>query len=320
MCHSTENNDLFAYEAMSMITGKLLGDGNLIQEHGRQARFRFSHCIKDKEWTYFCFEQLNKYIPLSAPKHRKIVDPRIKKGYTENYYVQSKNHKKFSILKDIWYPSNKKIIPFDFIENYLNPLSLAWWYQDDGSLKKKSSKIEKIILSTESFTYRENSALAQLLYKKFYLTFSQDKQNRLLLYDQKQILYFLHLVKPYVHPCMSRKLIAQNLNKTVIKDKKRTTITLPDYIKVNAPTKEIHQILNYLPRLIKILKSKHQYEYLFKNNFYLDKAISRKSYQLTLYKEQLIYLEKCKNLCGLNVNQLTELCYVLSNEEAKIPK
>lgn len=102
----------------------------------------------------------------------------------------------------VWYPEGKKILPLTFLERYLNVFALAWFYQDDGCLIMKDSKIKKIILSTECFTREENKLLAKLIYQKFHILFSQDKQNRLLLYDQQQILYFLYMIDSYIHSCM----------------------------------------------------------------------------------------------------------------------
>ncbi|MDR7073149.1 hypothetical protein [Fictibacillus barbaricus] len=35
---------------ISMLIGKLLGDGNLTNEKNRKPRIRFSHSVVDKEW------------------------------------------------------------------------------------------------------------------------------------------------------------------------------------------------------------------------------------------------------------------------------
>ena len=94
--YSNLENEFF-YEGLCMLTGKLLGDGNLFKTPGRQARFRFSHRTEDKEWTFYCYYELMKYIPLVTPKYRKVKDPRILTGYTEHYYSQSRSSKYFCI-------------------------------------------------------------------------------------------------------------------------------------------------------------------------------------------------------------------------------
>jgi LAGLIDADG DNA endonuclease family len=105
--------------ALSMINGKLLGDGNISLEKKRKPRLRFSHTIYDKEWCFYCYEQLNKYIPFSKPKYRKIKDERTKLGFTEQYYVQSLTSEIVDALKELWYPHGKKVIPFSFFISYV---------------------------------------------------------------------------------------------------------------------------------------------------------------------------------------------------------
>jgi hypothetical protein len=93
------------------------------------------------------------------------------------------------MLRSVWYKEGKKMLPLDFISNHLTVRTLAWWYKDDGHLKTQGSIPKKIILSTESFSSSENLKLCRLLKEKFHLSFSQDKQNRIVLYDKFQILY-----------------------------------------------------------------------------------------------------------------------------------
>lgn len=129
-----------------------------------------------------------------------------------------------------------------FLERYLSPLALAWFYQDDDCLIVKEFKIKKIILSTECFTNAENIHLAKLLQEMFFLTFSIDNQNRLLLYDQKQILFFLHIVKSYIPPYMNRKLL-RNSSLVLNSMDKRTTIKLSTNIKIKTPTMRLCKFL-----------------------------------------------------------------------------
>lgn len=42
-------------EFLSMVCGKLLGDGCIVKQEGRKPRFQFIHSIKDKEWCYYCY-------------------------------------------------------------------------------------------------------------------------------------------------------------------------------------------------------------------------------------------------------------------------
>jgi hypothetical protein len=226
-----------------MMTGKLLGDGCINKQPGRKPRFQFIHCAKDKEWCQHCFQNLAMHIPLTGPHYKKVIDDRIAAGFTESYYVQSKTNPVITSLEGIWYKNRKKRLPLDHLHDYLTPLSLAWWYQDDGHLKKKGNKLQKIIFSTESFTPHENQLLCIVLKDKFCLQFSTDKQNRIILYDQFQIHYFLYSVCSYIHPCMIRKT-RTSCSLPFSTKAKRTTIYLPEEIYIKSPTMDINNALN----------------------------------------------------------------------------
>lgn len=239
--------NLIADRPLSLICGKLLGDGNLTIEDKKKPRFRFQHCLADKDWCEYCYVCLKEYIPLAKPKYKLTVDPRLKSGFSESFFVQSRTSEIFTLLKELWYKERIKVLPFDFISDQLNAELIAWWYQDDGCLIINNGIPRKIILSTNSFTVEENKWLINLLYKKFSLHFSLDGQNRLCLYDQPQIYLFLHLIDSYIHPSMNRKKLQKlELMLSNLPNKKRTTIYLPSNIKVQHPTEKIQKIINQI--------------------------------------------------------------------------
>src|SRR5690625_483174 len=209
----------------ALIIGKLLGDGSITKQKGRRPRFQFTHMHTDYGWSKHCYRQLSCSIPLNPSAYKKTIDSRLVKGYSLSYYVQSRTSKVICYLRGKWYSDSGKIIPFNLLHKYFNKQSLAWWYMDDGYLKKDKNKPQKIVLSTESFTKHENKWLINFLNKKYHLSFRLDKQNRIILYDQFQILYFLTLVYPYLHKSMHRKIIPyQYINYNI--PSRRTTIYL----------------------------------------------------------------------------------------------
>lgn len=300
---STPTNNFY-----SRILGKLLGDGSIVKQEGRKPRFKFQHRIEDVGWTSYCYEQLKDDIPLNKPAYRKNTDSRLKKGYSELYYVQSKTAPLITGLYELWYPNGLKTLPFEFIECFLNVEALSWWYQDDGHLKISNDKMQKIILSTDSFTKTENVFLQSLLYHKWQLSFKLDQQNRLILYDQFQIIYFLHLVEPWLQPCMKRKApIVLPLRPIA----NRTTIYLPETIQLTSPTKEIHEALKHLHLLF---KNKQSQSICYKSLFntlqpILESTTPTKSYQINIrepYKTDLAYL---RQQTGATVSELVEWCF-----------
>ena len=297
---------------LSYISGTLLGDGCIIHQHGRKPRFQFIHTSTDYQWCKFCYEQLRLFIPLYPPVYRKIKDERVTKGYTESYMVQSRTSDIISNLDVIWYPDGKKIVPIDFLYEFLDERTLAWWYMDDGHLKVENGLPRKIIISTDNFETVENQKLIELLYKKFSIKFSLDGQNRLVLYDSLQLHYFHQLVKPLMHPSMKRKMI--NVNQVSNRKlPKRTSIYLPEEISILKPTSDINNQLNYLPYLYEKFRSRDTYLYFYKNYLIQLKEIKNtKSYQISIHPKHWDMLIKINKLTGLNISQIVSLCFLLN--------
>ena len=289
----------------AMIIGKLLGDGSITIQEGRKPRFQFTHTSTDYLWSKYCYEQLKVYLPLNAPKFKKTMDPRLKSGYSLAHYTQSKTANVITYLRSQWYIDSGKRVPFELITKYFNLQSLAWWYMDDGHLKQYNNKPEKIILSTESFKRHENIWLINFLQKKYNLTFRLDKQNRIILYDQYHIHYFLYLVTPYLHTSMHRKIIKRTdyiFNLT----SKRTTIYLPASIDLKYPTKEINTALKRLDELIRHYKLGLFYETY---SSAISNKYQTKGYQIVLNNINISNLHLMNTVTGIQYSKLAEICF-----------
>lgn len=201
------------------------------------------------------------------------------------------------------------MIPFDFLNKYLNEEALAWWYQDDGHLKVDNDIPRKIILSTENFSNDEIEKLIKILEQKYSLYFSQDGQKRLLLYDQLQIYYFYRLIQQHIHPSMKRKMIEMN-QKIENTSSKRTTIYLPTDISLTQPTFEINQTLSYLPTLLQIVKDQGQYIKFYKSHFFrLKGQVTTKPCQIIIEEKHWTYINDIQKLTGINNSQIVTLCF-----------
>lgn len=110
---------------LGLINGKLLGDGNLTIETNKRPRFRFQHKFSDMEWCNHCYDSLKNFVPLGQAKYKKDFDPRIRAGYSESVYVQSKTSPVFSYLKEKWYYGRVKVLPIELLYETLTPEALA---------------------------------------------------------------------------------------------------------------------------------------------------------------------------------------------------
>ncbi|MCD5325906.1 hypothetical protein [Pontibacillus sp. HN14] len=73
---------------LEFITGKLLGDGNIVIQDQRTPRFRFAHTMADREWAVKGYQMLQQTIETPPPVFRQLYDKRTNKYYRQ-YYVQS---------------------------------------------------------------------------------------------------------------------------------------------------------------------------------------------------------------------------------------
>ena len=287
-----------------LICGKLLGDGCLVKQSSRKPRFQFTHCINDIEYSWHCYEHLSSFLPLNPPKYKKNIDSRVISGFTESYYVQSRTSEEICRLYELWYPRSKKEIPFSYIEEHFTERTLAWWYQDDGHLKSQNGIPRKIILSTDCFSIEENQFLIKFLKKKYDLFFSKDAQNRLILYDQFQIIFFLTLIDPHIHSSMNRKKLIFSKARQIAE---RTTISLSSEINITHPTAEINSKYKNLSFLVALIENQiNLYE-----NYKISKPSSVKRYQIKITEDSRTTLSYLKQKTGLTINQLTEWCFRL---------
>ncbi|CCQ96434.1 hypothetical protein CULT_410052 [[Clostridium] ultunense Esp] len=187
-------------EFYSLLCGKLLGDGYLLSR--KNARLQFRHTTKDRQYVLDQLERLKKHISFGPnnPAEYRYTDSRTGKTYT-TLICQSKMDPRLTQLKELWYPRGQKIVPFQFVQDHLDPLALSIWYQDDGNLKNE----RRLILSTESFSEEENLFLIRLLKERFLIEASVDTQRRIDISGRKDVELFLLYVSPFLSVGMNRK-------------------------------------------------------------------------------------------------------------------
>lgn len=191
-----------------ILLGKLLGDGYLSLNHDSStAKITFGHTTKDIEYLQWTKRGLSESFCRSE---RTRIS-----GYgSEMIDVNTVTcNSIYEAFKDfVPKSSDHKIIPKWIIEQ-LTPLSLAFWYMDDGSLCHSDGQEDRAQFATCAFSEQECSILQKALNKlgidsEFRATQNKNNPNhhsRLYLNADNAEKLFL-MILPFIPPCMQRKL------------------------------------------------------------------------------------------------------------------
>jgi len=181
-------------EEYQVILGSFLGDGSAEIELNR-ARYRTNHSLKQKEYVDWLVSKLGRLVR---------TGPRISKngGWgTLNYSFGTLGHPQILELATELYPNNIKTVTREYL-NKLSSLGLAVWWMDDGS--------DNGVLSTHSFSKKENEIIAEYLKEKWNISSKVSK-------DKDKDLYYIHIkhsslktlkrvIEKHIPDCMKYKI------------------------------------------------------------------------------------------------------------------
>lgn len=187
-------------QTKQVLAGSLLGDGWLESQSTDTAMYRvkYSNSPDYIQWIREVVQELN-------PCQIKSIEK-----YNQHYfYTQARTD--IGNFYQKFYPDGIKIVPKD-IGDLLTPLSLAIWYQDDGTLDKRAKYHRNAMFATYCFSYEECELLAEALWNKFQIKASVCKSHmrgkmyyRLYIWS-KSMDRFIEIIKPYIHPSFEYKI------------------------------------------------------------------------------------------------------------------
>lgn len=162
MMNNVKNNDSLNNMERAILIGGLLGD-EIIVKRGGSYRYRVQHSSKEDEYVYWKHKKLIKKCKRTQPPKRY---PRKTKYETMEFYTDSGVNLKE--IHDLFYkelPNGKyrKTITRETIDKLpVDPLVVAVWYMDDGSIRDDcyAGKI-----ASQGFTQEENELLCEYLRK-----------------------------------------------------------------------------------------------------------------------------------------------------------
>ena len=193
------------YNVISIIIGALLGDA-FAEKHGNGTRICFQQEHTNSAYLLWFHHYLSE-LGYCNPIKPKIQSRLGKKGKLIHILrFKTYTYSSFNWIHESFYNNSSKIVPTDYlIEEFLSPLSLSVWIQDDGC--KSGSGLK---LSTNSFSYEEVLFLSDILRKKYNLKVSVQKSgvlNQYVLYISKfSMENLVIIIKPFLHPSMYYKL------------------------------------------------------------------------------------------------------------------
>jgi len=192
-----KRNPLFNDDQLSSMIGMLLGDASISKNY----QFSTTHCKEHYEYTKYIHEIFGGTIYKNKEKQRKTKT-------TQPYTNQIPSNGQIHHLRDIMYIDGIKKV--DNILKYITPISLAFWYMDDGSRHNKNEigGRSSAILCTDSFTVDEHHKIIDMFKTKFgldcYIQYSNNKPR--IKFNVNESEKFWELIAPYIHPIMGYKI------------------------------------------------------------------------------------------------------------------
>lgn len=188
----------------AIIIGSVLGDGYItkLRRTKGSASMEFKYSDKYLGYLNWLYSML-----------KTIGVGKISSHQNNQHRFITKSSVEIGVYRKIFYPEGKKIVPLNIKELLTDPLSLAIWYMDDGTLDFRELNHCNIMIATYSFTFEECKLLVGVLAENFGIKASVTKCTmrgkvypRLYIWS-KDTTEFLNLVDPFIHPCMSYKTV-----------------------------------------------------------------------------------------------------------------
>jgi len=183
-----------------VLLGSFLGDGNLhkCSNSGKELRLRLGHSEKQLpylQWKAHAMGGVAVKTTDAMIKTIKDVSCNISSQYTFTSKV-------FVLDRAMTLASVR----------HLNPLSLAIWVMDDGSIKNKYKDPDKnfsITIDSNNFSLRENEFFAKVLKKNFGLdtTIQRTRDYYRLSFNSVNTNKLIDIIKPYINECFIGKFI-----------------------------------------------------------------------------------------------------------------
>lgn len=184
-------------EEIEILFGSLLGNCNLqTYTGGKKWRAKFIH--KDKNYLFHLYD-IFKSLVKTSPKEIKLESG-------ESNWMFNTSVLPIEIeLGKVFYLKNKKILPSkEYLDLYLTPRAIAYWFMDVGYLKLN---YKSYILCTDSYKLNELKRIEELFKNKYNIKISFLKKRFIyrIYIPKKEYIKFKNLIEPYIYESMKYK-------------------------------------------------------------------------------------------------------------------
>lgn len=184
--------------------GVSLGDASIQRNTSKKIekyRLKFLQSAKHEKYIFHLHEIFQDYV-VSKPYFNE---------QRNTFSFQTLFHSDFKKLADVFLDKNNKKIISDFFTNYsISPISLAYWFMDDGGLLSYNKDyIRKgLVFNTQGFSFNEVSILSENLNTTYNLeTWVKVNKNKpVLAVSGKKYTEIKKLISPYIIESMRYKL------------------------------------------------------------------------------------------------------------------
>ena len=192
----------FSEKQKEYLFGSLLGDDQLNMNGKRKYPYLVvTHSTKQNDyiqWKYKIWKQI-------VPNEIKPVIMNVKgKSYSAKYFTTGA-HPDFLDFYRLFYSTGRKVVTRAILDK-LTPLSIAIWYMDDGYYCNSRGRAR---ISTNSFTYDENSIIQNFFKEKFGIYShigTSDGGSNYIWFNTENTINFFKIIKDHIIPFFNYKI------------------------------------------------------------------------------------------------------------------
>lgn len=189
-----------------ILIGSILGDGHLTKLSKKGLSQLFLK-YDDRSLSY-----LNWLHQMFSPIGVNEIKEKVKGGYHQHYF-STKSSKELGEIRELFYPKEIKIVPENIQQLLTDPIAIAVWYMDDGSVDFRKKYHRNATFSTFCFSFKECEYLQKMFENNFSIRVSIHKTKMrgkiyFRLYVKSESMnFFLDLIRKYIHPCFRYKAL-----------------------------------------------------------------------------------------------------------------